>query len=322
MTGMCRYRILVTGSRGKSSLIRLLCAGIGAKGLSYRGRITGVLPRDLSREGERLIVRRAPGHVEEMRWWLRQIPGGTQAAVMENSAVHPEFQPLAAVWLKPTVIVLTNARPDHGEAWGDGGEAAARALMRGVPDDVPLVVCDEVLNSGVIKDKLRSRAGPSVVSRGDERDYRLSNLNLARKTLEFCGLLDEDADAAMMALPPDIGDFRVFHMPCGAELASAFSANDADSTSRLFSLLGWKEEETTLLFSGREDRPFRLIAFEAFFRRGWREVLIQKRTAGAAALEALIRGKQVLGCGNIAGAPLELLRKLTEENCRWTIPRA
>ena len=68
------HRILVTGSRGKSSLVRLLCAGLEACGVSPWGRITGVLPRQIGPGGERLIERTAPAHVEEMRELHLDVP--------------------------------------------------------------------------------------------------------------------------------------------------------------------------------------------------------------------------------------------------------
>lgn len=315
------YRILVTGSRGKSSLVRLVFAGISAKGLNARGRITGVLPRELLPGGERAIVRNSPGHIEETRWWLKQIPRGTEAVVMENSAVSPELQPLAARWLKPTLVIWTNAREDHQEIWGKGREAAEDALLRGIPEGVPLVVGSEIAASRRLPGILERRGSPVAVAEGHE-NFRLANLNLAKKALEFIKLSCAEADRAMESLPPDAGDFRVFFTNSGASLAAAFSANDIASTELLFSSLGWKEEETTLLFSDRADRPQRRASFGAFFKRGWREVVITDRSAGPGELCGLIRGKQVFGCGNIAGAPLELLQILIKEGCKWTIPGA
>ena len=124
-------RILVTGTRGKSSLVRLLHAGLLACGLRSCARITGVLPRELSPSGCRTIRRAAPAHVREMRWWLAQVPRGTDAVVMENSAVAPELQEAAGAWLRPTLVVWTTLRSDHAEAWGPGIEGAARALAKG-----------------------------------------------------------------------------------------------------------------------------------------------------------------------------------------------
>ncbi|HPI98954.1 MAG TPA: hypothetical protein PLV56_09425, partial [Synergistales bacterium] len=63
-------KILVTGSRGKSSLVRLIHSALLANGIKAYGRITGVIPRELTPCGEVQILRTNGGHVEEMKWWL------------------------------------------------------------------------------------------------------------------------------------------------------------------------------------------------------------------------------------------------------------
>lgn len=316
-----KYRILVTGSRGKSSLVRLLFAGMAALGMNAYGRITGVLPRELSRDGERVIVRNSPGHVEEMRWWLGQIPSGAEAIIMENSAVSKELQPLAARWLRPSLIVLTNAREDHQERWGGGQRAAEEALLQGIPEGVPVILSEEAAASRYLTETFKLR-NTKVIVAAHSNDFRLANISLARSTLEFFGLSSDISDKAMDMLTPDIGDFRVFHIDASTALATAFSANDITSTKYLFSLLGWKEEETLLLFSDRADRPGRRASFEAFLKRDWGEVRILKHKEDLSKLCQWMSGKQVFGCGNIAGAPLELMQLLMKGRCKWTMPDA
>lgn len=316
------YRILVTGSRGKSSLVRLIFAGIAARRLNARARITGVLPRELTPTGERVITRNSHGHVLEMRWWLRQIADDTEAIVMENSAVTPELQPLAARWMHPSLIVWTNAREDHQEVWGRGRAAAEDALVRGIPSETPLVVCEEIMRSPRLKKLLEQREKTVVVAPYYEDNFRMSNLSLARKTLEHIGLLDETSDRAMVSLPPDIGDFRVFCPDAETLLAVAFSANDIESTEQLFSLLDWRVEDTSLIFSDRPDRPERRKSFASFLKRNWREVKLLRSPAKLEETYTWIKKKQVFGCGNIAGIPLELLNHLLKDNCKWIIPDA
>lgn len=316
-----KHRILVTGSRGKSSLVRFIFHGLAAKGLRVRGRITGVVPRELSPAGERVIVRNSPGHIGEIRWWLRQMSPDIEAIVLENSAVQPELQCLAARWLCPTLIVWSNAREDHQEVWGRGRAAAEAALLRGVPKTVPLVAGGELADSPRLL-KILERRGQRVFIAAHDENFRLSNLSIARKALEVLGYMDAESDMAMTLLPPDVGDFRVFYPSEGTSIAAAFSANDPVSTENLFSLLGWNETETSLLFSDRRDRPARRAAFEAFLKRGWREVM---RLDGEESLNDILawtRWKHVFGCGNIAGTPLSLLQELIKRDCEWTIPGA
>lgn len=316
------HRILVTGSRGKSSLVRLLFAGITARGLNTRARITGVLPRELAPAGEIVIVRNSHSHVLEMSWWLRQIPNDTEAVIMENSAVTPELQPLAARWLQPSLVVWTNAREDHQETWGIGQPAAEAALIRGVPQNAPLVVSEEIMRSPRLKTLLERRKTLIITAPCYENSFRMSNLSLARKALEYMGLFNEISDKAMSYLPPDIGDFRVFSPQNETSLAAAFSVNDIASTELLFSLLSWREEETSLIFSDRPDRPGRRASFNTFLKRNWREVKILRGRQKWEEIYAWIAEKQVFGCGSIAGAPLELLKQLVKGGCEWTIPDA
>jgi hypothetical protein len=101
-----QHKVLVAGSRGKSSIVRLLHAAMHAAGLQSYARLTGVIPRELGPQGIRTISRSAGAHVEEMRWWLRRLPSSAHGLVLENSAINADFQGLAKRWLRPVVSVL------------------------------------------------------------------------------------------------------------------------------------------------------------------------------------------------------------------------
>lgn len=327
-----RHRILVTGSRGKSSLARLIFTGLAASGLEARGRITGVLPRELAPDGERLIVRNSPAHVEEMRWWLRQMPPGVEAIVMENSAVQPELQHLAARWLAPTLTVMTNARPDHEDAWGPGPYSALDALMRGVSDEGIFLAGGEPGESKVFLEKISQRRGESVVMEKKCGNWRESNLALAIRALDLLGLSNVLSFDAMKNLGPDVADFRIFKLNDESEktpvlLASAFSANDPQSAAELFDSTGWREDETCILYADRPDRRARLESFRPFLSRSWRDVQIVPTDQNSETVKKLFRDMQtsekpvkIFGCGNVKGFPLELLKKFEREGREWRLP--
>lgn len=315
-----KIRILVTGSRGKSSLVRLILAGLLANGIHARGRITGVLPRELSSAGERVIVRNAPGHVEEMRWWLSNVSRETEAIVMENSAVDPQLQPLAGQWLQPTCTVWCNAREDHQEVWGEGKEAATRALLEGIPNDGVLVLGAELSDSQHLPELLKKRRGAIVKTPLQGGDYREENAALALRVLESLDFGGEGALSALLSLSPDVADFRVFNVE-DSFLAAAFSANDLQSTEQLFSLLGWRVEETSLLYADRADRGARKRSFAPFLALPWKRVRFASQKERADVLLAWIgEDKRIFGCGNVAGAPLELLEMLLRSGVPWVLP--
>lgn len=312
-----KIRILVTGCRGKSSLVRLCTAGLLSCGLRAFGRITGVVPREIGPDGERQILRASGAHVAEIRWWLHSLPPEADAVVLENSAVSPDLQEAAVRWLRPTLSVFTNIREDHRESWGEGTRNAADVLLRGIAPGVPVVMTSATLETELVAEAMRRLACP-VTCVPSAPDFREENIALALSACACVGLRGPQVERSMRSLAPDIADFRVFPLD-GGELAFAFSANDVESTGRLFESLSWAPEKTTLLYNGRGDRPGRDAAFERFFSdRRWRAIV---RIGSASAHEqddaALVRSiserGRVFGCGNAAGAPLRLLSLLDGE---------
>ena len=242
-----QLRVLVTGSRGKSSVVRLLFAVMQSAGLRAYARITGVVPRELGPDGVRRIARSAGAHVEEMRWWLGQLPASAQGVVLENSAIAPEFQGLAGRWLKPGLTVLTNVLPDHQEVWGVNAICAAGVLAEGVPRAGRVILPASLENDGHLLGLLARRQCDVVFApAADENNYQAVNMGLALAAAEQLGFAAEPALDAMRRVPRDRYDFHVANC-CGAEVAMAFSANDINSTRELFRSLAWSLQETRLI---------------------------------------------------------------------------
>jgi len=319
-------RVLVTGSRGKSSIVRMLHAAFGGAGLAAYSRITGVVPRALGPDEVRPIARSAGAHVEEMHWWLAQLPATAQAVVLENSAISPDLQALAGRWLRPHITVLSNTLPDHQEAWGPTSACATKVLVRGIPRGGKVILPDTLELDSHLQDLLHQRrcttlfAGPA---HGIDKPHQASNHGLALAVIQQLGLDTEPARQAILSLKSDVYDFRV--LDCnGAELAMAFSANDITSTQALFTSLQWSQAETRLVYNHRADRPARLKSFMGWLSRSaWRDVLIigdrpRGRTAAAHYLKVRDRaelldlfrtGDRIFGCGNIYGLPMTLTRQ-------------
>ena len=320
-------RVLVAGSRGKSSIVRLLHAAMNDQGLNTYARITGVVPRELGPLGIRTISRSAGAHVEEMRWWLGCLPVSAGGIVLENSAISAEFQSLAGRWLRPDVTVLTNTLPDHQELWGTSSASAAEVLVAGVPKNARLVLPIELGSDEYLMELLKGRRCQPVFSEPAAeagQGYRAVNTGLALTTMECLGLDNDSALKAMLGLPDDRYDFHVARCG-GAELAMAFSANDITSTRNLFRSLTWSKAETRIIYNHRADRPGRFKSFVEWLGQShWREVLIigdkpGKRPGSARYLkvdneQGLLRlfqpGDRIFGCGNIAGIPLSLATAL------------
>lgn len=315
-------RVLVTGSRGKSTVVRMIHRAMVECGMKAYGRITGVIPRTLTQSGEFPIVRFSGAHVEEMRWWVSSISPEAEGIVMENSAVSLELQPLAARWLKPSISVLTNVRPDHQDVWGDGENNAAMALCPGIPEGGLVVVGEEVRSCPLAMSLLAERGCDVRVASSPigEVSHRSSNESIALETCMAMGMDVDKSLNAIRSMEPDIADFSLVRLERG-ELAFAFSANDLVTTEELFVSLGWNRASVTVLFNHRRDRPERFRVFRPWLdRSGWADRVVigdrplfigrsrYVRVGNYEGLRELVNSSGlVFGCGNVVyGAPLEL----------------
>ena len=315
-------RLCVTGSRGKSGVVRLLHRALCACGLNCRARVTGVVPRDLGPEGETPILRHAGAHVAEMKWWLAQLADDTDAVVMENSAVSPDLQTLCPQLLKPTYTILTNVRLDHSSMWGTTEESVIRAISGGLPHGGNVILPEAITDKAPLLYEAEKRALSLIPVKEDgSLPYPWSiNIPLALEACTRHGLDREMALAAMKSLPPDIADSQVIAVG-GGMLAFAFSVNDTESTEEYFLSLGWKREETTLIYNHRGDRMDRLTSFAPWFSLEWRTKSIigdkpfacglsryYTKTEDIGALASLIeKSGLAFGCGNaVYGLPLRL----------------
>ena len=317
-----RMRVAVTGSRGKSGVVRLIHAAFCGCGLKAFGRITGVVPRELFCGGERPILRPSGGNVAEMKWWLASLPADAEAVALENSAVAPDLQGLCARWLAPTVTVLTNVRPDHESQWGPGELNVLCALSHAQPEGGSVVLPRSLAESEamqVLAEEKNLKLLPADALPGLP-PHLSANMGLALEVCRFSGLDEKFCLEAMKLMPADFADFCVLPMGMG-RLAFAFSANDIETTEDLFQSTGWKREETGLLFNHRADRVDRFHCFESWMAAyPWREVLITGDRpprsslrcacfdcADAESLARRLDGAKWLGCGNtVYGLPLEL----------------
>ena len=328
-----RIKIAVTGSRGKSSVVRLLHTTLNSCGLRTYTRVTGVVPRTLTPEGEKPILRFAPASVDEMKWWLHLLPEDAQAVVMENSAVAPELQSLCAYYLNPDVTVLTNIRPDHEAFWGPKENDVLKALSSALPKRGRVVVPERLTDYPLMKLIAQQRSLELICAHcvADLPTHLADNVGLALEACRTVGLDGKICLGAMKNMPPDLADFTVLNTGDGL-LAFAFSANDVITTEELFRSTGWKREETGVLFNHRADRVDRFHTFEKWMGgHPWREVIVigdeppsssfhceYYRCQTNGELRKRLNGQRWIGCGNtVYGLPLLFKLECDEKGGAW-----
>ncbi|MBM3469364.1 MAG: poly-gamma-glutamate synthase PgsB [Armatimonadetes bacterium] len=276
------HRIHVNGTRGKSSVVRLVVAGLRAGGLCVVGKTTGSAARVLLPDGGEVDLRggRRPSLREYHRVAALAASAGADALVVECMAVRPELQRVAERRLmRSTIGVLTGAGLDHLGVMGDSLGEIMEALAYTIPAGGALVVPGSPVPQAWA-DQAEQR-GTRVLPAQLESDLALpcgylewpENLAIALEVCQEVGVDRATALAGMVQVRPDPGALRIWHLrpPDDTDgrrnsdlwLVGAFGANDPDSTGqlvarvrRLFDLAG---APTAGILNTRADRGERTL---------------------------------------------------------------
>ncbi len=250
-------RILVNGTRGKTTVTRLLQSGLREGGLSVLAKTTGseasyVLPDGTIRKVDR---RRGVNVMRETKAFFKLATElKVDAVVLECQAVRPDSQVLVQRLVQPTVSVITNARIDHVDVMGDSIESTAEVLRLSVPRG----------SSFYTEDPFFRDDPAAILVSSDE-----TNRPLALKILNDLGV----DGRGMEGFVPDIGLVGPFEVK-GKRVVNAFAANDMQSAEEILSSTG-DLSKVTVVYNNRSDREFRLLYFSKVFReRGCSSVIV------------------------------------------------
>jgi poly-gamma-glutamate synthase PgsB/CapB len=272
-------RVHVNGTRGKSSVTRLIAAGLRAGGVRTVAKTTGSAARYIGPDGsEEPVVRPGPPNVREQLGVLsRARRERARALVLECMAIRPDLQ-----WfsehriIKSTVGVITNVRPDHLDAMGPTVDDVAVALAGTVPDRGIVFTAEherlapiarEAGRRGTeVKEVLHEAYDPTF-AQGFRYVEHLENVAVALAVCEHLGVDCEVALKGMRDVHPDPGallSYRVSHEGREIDFVSAFAANDRESTLAVWEAIdpGSDPDRTVIVIASmRADRPHRAYDF-------------------------------------------------------------
>lgn len=275
-------RIHVNGTRGKSSVTRLIAGGLREQGMVTCAKTTGTLPRMILPDGSEYPVFRPGGAklIEQTRIASVAAAYGAQALVVECMALQPKYQWLCESRLvKSTHGVITNAREDHLDVMGPQERDVALALAGTIPIKGS-VYTTEKRNIEVFREAARDRKAAVVAVGQDEIDSvtdeemsRFSYLehkdNVAL-SLRVCRDLGVDRDTALRGMwktIPDAGATFISHIRFFGRhiyFVNGFAANDPESTQQVWDKAVERfpgVEKRIAIFNCREDRPTRSQQF-------------------------------------------------------------
>lgn len=264
-------RIHVNGTRGKSTVTRLVAAALREAGIITLAKTTGTEARLILPDGaEEPIRRRSSPSIREQVWVLRRATRiGAQALVVECMAIDPELQRVSEhEMMRSTIGVITNVRHDHGEVMGTTIEEVASALGGTLPHRGVAVIGDPA--GAHVLEQIAADNGARVIRAwqmdpaqvfADQPDWMRANMTIAIAVTRQLGIADEVALRGMARARPDPGAVTTWPVHVGAREVSVVDATAANDPDSLETILGRRTTPHLFVFHHRADRPFRLRQF-------------------------------------------------------------
>jgi len=255
----------INGTRGKSTVCRLIDAGLRAGGFRVFCKTTGTDPMTIDvRNREEPLRRRGRANIKEQIGILcRAAAQDAQVLVIECMALQPELQYTAQHRiLQADVGVITNVRRDHTDVMGETLEEICDTLCNTVPRNGVLFTAEreQAGRMAAFAQRLGSEFYP-VVPRGDEPEFDFAeNIALALAVCEHLGVDRAAALAGMAHYKRDPYALTV-HRLYGCPFVNGLSINDVQSTVMVWRKLrdkhGWQDRRLILLVNNRADRGSR-----------------------------------------------------------------
>lgn len=256
----------VNGIRGKSTVTRLIAAGLQGKGLRVFCKTTGTVPMTIGTDGiARPLVRRGSANIKEQIGILHQAAReNAQVLVIECMAVDPALQAVAQHrMVQGDVGVITNVRLDHTAEMGETLEEICDSLSNTIPKGGVLFTADEEFFPQLSRNAARLGCDARLaVPTGEEPDLDFpENVALALAVCRYLGVEQQDALAGMAHYQRDPYALSVHKLAGGGAFVNGLSINDPQSTEmvcrRVLQRRGWEERELILLINNRPDRGYR-----------------------------------------------------------------
>ena len=288
-------RIHVNGTRGKSSVARLIAAGLRGGGIRTCAKTTGTMARMIFPSGEELPIFR-PGRanvIEQKRVVRAAANAKADALVIECMALQPLLQSTSELQLvRSTHGVITNARADHLDVMGPSRLDVATALAGTTPVSGKLFTAESRIDSlQVLQSAAKDRCSDLhvITARDSARvtEHELAqfsylehaeNVALALRVCHSIGVNRNEALRGMWSATPDPGAMKVHttnvatgrvpnatanDLETGTSIwhfVNGFAANDPESTEQLWETAYHRFPTATrrvMVMNCRIDRPDR-----------------------------------------------------------------
>ena len=253
-------RVLVNGTRGKTTSVRLVMAALEEAGIKAVGKTTGseaaiLLP------GSRVekIRRRKGARLEEnIAFTRRAVREGADVIVVECMALRDETQRMMAEkFIRPTHVAILNSLTDHAAEMGPEKGDVVHCLSCSVPRGSRLYVTEpfyDSLDADIEHVAVLHHETDAPLAAHDE------DVSVALAILKDLGVDRETALKAFAKAIPDVGlQGEIALGP--SRFIPSFAVNDEESMAKAIARESGKGR-LTVVFNNRADREYRILYIE------------------------------------------------------------
>ncbi|MCD6161708.1 MAG: poly-gamma-glutamate synthase PgsB [candidate division Zixibacteria bacterium] len=278
-------RIHINGTRGKSSVTRLVGGGLKGGGKQVFIKTTGTSPRIIDVDGKEYPIRRvgSANIIEQLKIARQAVADKAEYFVVECMALFPGLQYITEhQMIRSQVGAITNIREDHLDVMGPRIEDVAQAICNTIPRNGMLFTTENrfietinkrasVLNTEVIS------VDPETVTVDDLAGFSYlehkDNVALALAICEHYNIDRQSALKGMHQIKPDSGAMHKYSINIHGktiEFVNAFAANDPDSYRAIWKMFEFhkgNKNQFIVLVNSRQDRIQRAEQLGEFIAR-------------------------------------------------------
>jgi len=271
-------RILINGTRGKTTTVRILHQILNQSGRMTFSKTTGDLPELHYPDGSRKrLFRFGPANIKENIFQLLNlIRYKPEIFIMESMALHPEMQhTLSHKIFRPSHIGITNIKRDHMEIMGADETEILHCIAysftpgsrKYLPQEMKTEVAEEIIRDPSVvfyTGKPFSKDFPLIPREVIEKNWGLIQklaTDLGFDSPILVDIFEKEWEEMNRQLKIALPSYNV-------EFFNLFSANDLETTIQFTEHLHafTFEHSEILLINTRADRPLRSLAFINYFK--------------------------------------------------------
>ncbi len=271
-------RINVNGTRGKSTVTRLITGILMEAGVKVVGKTTGTSARIMywNKEEEPIKRGRLGPNIIEQKTVINKVAKLDPAAfVTECMAVNPDYQiTFQEKLVKANMGVIVNVREDHMDVCGPTLDFIAESFTATIPRNGTLIVSDSKYNDYFTQEAKKKNcqiliADDTEIPDGYLEKFRFivfpENVAIALAAARALNIDKDTALRGMLNANPDPGALMIHPLDNNRTyFVNSFAANDPNSTLMIWdhiTTIGYPTENRMVIVNCRPDRIDRTLQF-------------------------------------------------------------